>query len=274
MARGNSNFRCYCRNRRSSFCFTLDRSPWCCFNNRGAQFESALFRSLADLLGIKGIHTTSYRPCAKGMVERFHRQLKASIKAQLDCTRWIDLLPLILLGIQATIKTDLGCSTAQLVYGSTPRLPGQFISPTFDITALDPSVFVDRLQSFMQQLKPTPPRSHEAYTYILANLPSCTHVFVCHDAVRKPFQPPYDGPFKVLKRSDKHFLVDVNGKQQTISVDSLKVAYTDAEDQSSTARSTSSPSSHASTKAKPVENRLPGTSLTTSSRRQVHFPDR
>ena len=242
--------------------------------DRGAQFESALFRSLADLLGIKRIHTTSYHLCANGMVERFHRQLKASIKAQPDSTRWIDLLPLILLGLRTTIKTDLGCSPAQLVYGSTLRLPGQFISPTFDVTALDPSVFVDRLQSFMQQLKPTPPRSQEAYTYIPANLSSCTHVFVRHDAVRKPFQPPYDGPFKVLKRNDKHFLVDVNGKQQTISIDRLKVAYTDADHQRSTARNTSSPSDHASTRTKPVENQVPGTSRTTRSGRKVHFPDR
>eukprot|EP00795_Rhopilema_esculentum_P007425 gene7425-biopygen8703 len=241
--------------------------------DRGAQFESALFRSLADLLGIKRIHTTSYHPCANGMVERFHRQLKASIKAQPDSTRWIDLLPLILLGLRTTIKTDLGCSPAQLVYGSTLRLPGQFISPTFDVTALDPSVFVDRLQSFMQQLKPTPPRSQEAYTYIPANLPSCTHVFVRHDAVRKPFQPPYDGPFKVLKRSDKHFLVDVNGKQKTISIDRLKVAYTDADNQRSTAKNTPFPSNHASARAKPVENQVPGT-LRTRSGRQVHFPDR
>ena len=42
--------------------------------DRGAQFESALFRSLAGLLGIKRIHTTSYHPCANGMVEHFHRQ--------------------------------------------------------------------------------------------------------------------------------------------------------------------------------------------------------
>ena len=40
--------------------------------DREAQFESALFRPLADLLGIKRIHTTSYQPCANGMVERFH----------------------------------------------------------------------------------------------------------------------------------------------------------------------------------------------------------
>eukprot|EP00795_Rhopilema_esculentum_P009643 gene9643-biopygen11047 len=194
------------------------------------------------------------------MVERFHRQLKASIKAQPDSTRWIDLLPLILLGLRTTIKTDVGCSPAQLVYGSTLRLPGQFISPTFDVTALEPSVFVDRLQSFMQQLKTTPPRSQEAYTYIPANLPFRTHVFVRHDAVRKPFQPPYDGPFKVLKRNDKHFLVDVNGKEQTVGKDRLKVAYTDADNQRSTARNTSFPSNHASTRAKPVENQVPGTS--------------
>ena len=49
--------------------------------DRGRQFESALWQRLMELLGCKRIRTTSYYPIANGIVERFHRQLKSSIKA-------------------------------------------------------------------------------------------------------------------------------------------------------------------------------------------------
>lgn len=47
--------------------------------DQGAQFESRLFSELCKMLGISHIHTTPYHPCANGMVERFHRQLKVNI---------------------------------------------------------------------------------------------------------------------------------------------------------------------------------------------------
>ena len=67
--------------------------------DRGTQFRSVLFQSLTALLGIKRIRTTAYHPCAKGMVERFHRQLKSSIKASPDPSKWCESFPLILLSL-------------------------------------------------------------------------------------------------------------------------------------------------------------------------------
>ena len=57
-------------------------------------------------------------------------------------------------------------------------------------------------------------------------LSTATHVFVRRDAVRKPLQPPYDGPYLVLKRTDKHFTVS---RHDTVSVDRLKPAYLDSD---------------------------------------------
>ena len=50
-------------------------------------------------------------------------------------------------------------------------------------------------------------------------------MFVCHDAVKKPLRQPYDGPFKVIKRHDKHFTLDVKGSQSVISIDHLIPAH-------------------------------------------------
>ncbi|ROT64758.1 hypothetical protein C7M84_017288 [Penaeus vannamei] len=44
--------------------------------DRGAQFESGLWRQLIVLFGSKRIRTTAYHPCTNGMVERLHRHMK------------------------------------------------------------------------------------------------------------------------------------------------------------------------------------------------------
>ena len=38
-------------------------------------------------------------------------------------------------------------------------------------------------------------------------------------------QPPYTGPFPVIKCSPKYYTVTVNGRQQTVSIDRLKPAF-------------------------------------------------
>ena len=145
--------------------------------DRGRQFESALFNALSSLLGSKRIRTTAYHPIANGLVERFHRQLKSSLKAQDEPNRWTETLPLVLLGIRTVVKRDIGCSTAELVYGTTLRLPGQFVDPTTD-ASLDPSDYVHRLKRIMSQLAPAPTRPHERTAQFHKDLSSCTHVIV------------------------------------------------------------------------------------------------
>ena len=48
-----------------------------------------------------------------------------------------------------------------------------------------------------------------------------------HDAIRKPLQAPYDGPYEVVTRNKKHFTVNIKGRKEVISVDHLKPAYLD-----------------------------------------------
>ena len=52
--------------------------------DRGRQFESNLWEKLMQLFGSKRIRTTAYHPISNGLIEHFHRQLKAALKSQPD----------------------------------------------------------------------------------------------------------------------------------------------------------------------------------------------
>ena len=49
------------------------------------------------------------------------------------------------------------------------------------------------------------------------------------DMIATSLQPPYDGPFKVLKRADKTFTILLNGREEVVSVDRLKAASVEKE---------------------------------------------
>ena len=147
------------------------------------------------------IRTTAY-PIANGLVERFHRQLKAALKSQPNHTHWSDSIPMVLLGIRTALK-DIQCSAAELVYGTTLRLPGEFFDNTQDDMTTDPAAYVTQLKSDMRRLQATPTRPQDSRkVHIHPELSTCTHVFVHHDATRRTLQAPYDGPYKVLQRAN------------------------------------------------------------------------
>ena len=194
--------------------------------DRGRQFESVLFQSLCRLLGSHRIHTTAYHPQSNGLVERFHRTLKAALKTSSDPANWYHRLPLILLGIRSSVRSDANCSSAELVYGTTLRVPGEFF-----ISSPDPlpssAHYALALRTIMRDIRPVDPKdpSSARKPYIAPDLTTATHVFVRTDSVKKSLQPPYTGPHAVIRRHEKYFLLDVHGRQETVSLDRLKPAH-------------------------------------------------
>jgi cleavage and polyadenylation specificity factor subunit 1 len=233
--------------------------------DRGSQFESDLWQKLTHLFGSSRIRTTAYHPAANGMVERLHRHLKASLMSHRPQSQWLDALPLVLLGIRTCLKEDLGCSSAELAYGTTLRLPGEFFQTTQETP--DPLSYVSKLRIIMQRLKPVAPNHHtQRNFYISPELEKCTHVFVRRDAIRRSLQPPYDGPYKVIQRHTKFYTIDNQGHKQTISLDRLKPAHLEPVTAPVTPIAVT-PTATSSPSATPVVR-------TTRSGRRVHWPDR
>lgn len=191
--------------------------------DQGRQFESQLFKELANILGASRIRTTPYHPCANGMIERWHRSLKTAIKCH-NSANWMDILPTVMLGLRASIREDTNTSPFELTYGKSVKLPGDMLIESEDNVPTED--FVVSLKAKMNALKPVKPlHKTNRSVFISSHLENCTHVFVRNDAVKKPLQSPYDGPYLVLRRSDKLFTLDVNGKEKVISIDRVKPAF-------------------------------------------------
>ena len=105
----------------------------------------------------------------------------------------------------------------------------------------DMSTYATSLGSYMQQLAPAPQRWVNRPHYVSLNLRNCPFVFFRVDKVHPPLQPPYDGPFRVLDRQDKYFVIDINGFKGEVSIDILKAVYLD--DKTQTPASTQEPTS-------------------------------
>lgn len=166
-------------------------------------------------------------------MERFHRQFKAAIRCQ-ENVRWTEVLPTILLGIRAAWREDLQSTAAELVYGETLRLPGEFLAPRGRGSPSLPRDFVGKLREHFATIAPTHGSNHSTkQIFVFKDLATAEQVFLRNDTVRSILQPPYDGPYKVLKRGTRTFVLDIRGKSTTVSIDRLKPAYLLADEQPS-----------------------------------------
>ena len=191
--------------------------------DRGAQFESKLWDSLCNQFGIIRNRTTSYHPQSNGMVERFHRQLKAAIMAHESPNPWTITLPAVLLGVRSAVKERLGRSAAKMIYGTTLRLPGEFTKQYTVDANTDLENYSDKLRVAMSRLHLCPPRDTQQHNiFQFKEIATCTHVFLRRIAIAPPLTTPYDGPYKVVARSGRVMKILVKGKVETVSLDRVK----------------------------------------------------
>jgi hypothetical protein len=155
------------------------------------------------------------------MVERVQRQLKAALRSR-DCgANWAEHLPWVLMGIRAAPKDDTGISSAELVYGCSMVLPGELQVPSPPIT--DGALTAPSLPPpHDTQLAWQRRHFRSGSKRLPQSLQQAEYVYVRRGYCGKPLAPVYSGPYRVLSRSPKYFVLEVGGENQSYSVNRLK----------------------------------------------------
>ena len=210
MARSNSTRRYRRRNCRQNFSLHVG-SKVRSSTPSNYRPRSTLFQELNVLLGTRHFRTTACHPAANRLVERMHRQLKSAIKYH-AIDRWSECLPIVLLGMRAAWREDLEATAAEMIYGESLRLPGEFFAPEASDTRKN-SQFVKDLKNHFHSFKPVQgTRDGGKRTFVSKDLNTTSHVFLRHPPPLASLQMTYEGSYRVICRI-------------TVSIDRLKPAY-------------------------------------------------
>jgi len=185
-------------------------------SDQGAQFTSALWARLCNVIGVHHNTTRAYHPQSNGMVERAHRRIKDALKAHMAAAELPQHLPWVLLDINNAPKEDSGKSASEMVYGTSLTLPAQL--------AAGDEQPVDKILQDLATAAPLPTRhgQREAPTKPPAALAAADLVYVRKGGQLQPLVQPYSGPYKVLEKGPKYFRLDMGGKHTAVTVDRLK----------------------------------------------------
>uniref|UniRef100_A0ABD2WUU2 Uncharacterized protein n=1 Tax=Trichogramma kaykai TaxID=54128 RepID=A0ABD2WUU2_9HYME len=167
---------------------------------------------------------------SNGLLERWNRDFKRALMCFESDEGWTKILPLVMLGLRTRVRSDINSSPAEMVFGSTLRLPGEFFSDHDQEPDLH--YFTSEFRSFMKAVRPVPVDPHDkSKPFVHKNLEFCSRVFVRANPIKKALDPPYLGPYQVHLRPSKYFyIIKITNKTvleelKTVSTGQLKPAF-------------------------------------------------
>jgi len=103
--------------------------------------------------------------------------------------------------LKTSYKEDIKASVAELVYGITLRIPGEYFA--YEEPSGCPQMFVEKFRKHMRAVGPVSTAHHiKPKPFIYKDLETSSHVFVRVDKPRKPLDQLYlgEGPFPIIKK--------------------------------------------------------------------------
>lgn len=127
-------------------------------SDQGRNFEARMFQEMCDLLQIEKTRTTSLRPQANGVVERFNRTLTTmlSMYCREDQSQWDVYLQQALMAYRASSNSSTGKTPNMMLFGREVVLPMQAVlgRPMTDDEehTIDPDDYIARTRKKLVQV--------------------------------------------------------------------------------------------------------------------------
>ena len=198
--------------------------PTIIISDNGKEFCAHIFKDFCKSLGVTHKRVTTYHPQSNGYIERAHRILKVALRALEDPSDWADELPKIILAINNQRSDESEFTPHQQTFGMPGRVPGIFFFDQPSDTnpnTLNTYAFMENMRYHHRTARPLASNQ----PYIEKNLFNCDKVWVRNDASKPPLAPIYNGPFKVIRRAEKYFILLTPSGISKVSIDRCKVAY-------------------------------------------------
>ena len=129
----------------------------------------------------------------------------------------------IVLSINFMFREELGCFSADLVFFQAIRLPGNILLTEHPPDTPFSEHLIRQMQQFATTIQPVPTRVKQNKRLNMPpQLKTCTHIFLKENPIKPNLTPAYAGPYLVISRTDKMFLVLNNSKIMSVAVNNVK----------------------------------------------------
>ena len=202
--------------------------------DNGREFVSEAFETICENLGIRHVRTTTYHPQSNGFIERIHRTVKTALRCLDDKEQWVEQMPWISLMLNNQVADTNGYTPYQKTFGKVGKVPGVLLvredaSEESNLSNEDMQLFCEMMSHHGRYARPL-----DVHTgYVDKNLMEANHVWVRKEGIRPSLDALYEGPYPVVQKFRKYFIIRSWEGQQKISVDRLKTAYLAMEEESS-----------------------------------------
>ncbi|XP_068235632.1 uncharacterized protein [Palaemon carinicauda] len=155
------------------------------------------------------------------MVKGAHWSLKASLMARCSDDNWKAQLPWVLLGLRTAPRSIGEPSLAKNNSGETIAMPGEFFPASSNENNQTPERIRNALSKFTL--------CHQTFndttkTFRHQDLRTCDFVFIYDDAHRPPLRHSFKGPYRVINRNPKAYLLLIHRRGDWVSTNRLKPA--------------------------------------------------
>ncbi len=211
-------------------------------SDRGAVFDSHVFKYLCAHMEIETSMTSSYHPQGNSVVERYHRVLKSQLAKRLHGlgTEWDTILLQVQFSHNSAVHSSTGYSPFYLMHGREPILPYTVLFGTQNVysSTNTPHAYIDDLEDRLQKaFSVTKERIHKSHAKQAKHYDQKARFtpYAEGDIVMKidprrtsKIAPQYLGPYKITYASPDgrvYQMIDMKNpikRPQTVHYDKLK----------------------------------------------------